>query len=130
MMNDRSILMNDKTKICWQNVPGIWPQIHRHARECFEDAACNVHDLPTNGKYAMVHVSPKEETMSEQKPSTVRWSLVLNDSSSLLDNFPRHFIDVYRHMDSTRFVAVFIYLEGANKAQYWAMRIFHRSNGI
>lgn len=108
------------------NEPGIWPIIAKHAKECFEDAACHVPDLPSDGKYAMVHVSSKEETMCEEKPSTLRWSLILNTDSSLLQDFPQHLVDIYRCMDNNTTVAVFINLKGANRSEYWAVRLFHR----
>ena len=108
------------------NEPGIWPKIARHARNCFDDAACHIQDLPKDGKYAMVHVASKEETMCEEKPSTMQWSLILNEKSPVLQSFPKHLIQRYVEMNGERHVAAFIHLKGANRAEYWGVVMFRK----
>lgn len=109
------------------NHAGVWKQIHAHAHECFLDASCHIVDLPPEGKYAMVHISSPEETMAKQRPSTMRWSLVINEDSAILSNFPKRLRDCYLHMNGQDRVAVFIHLQGPNtRTEYWGVHLFRK----
>lgn len=116
--------MNKKNSLL--NEPGIWPVIHKCARNCFSDASRHINDLPPLGRYALIHISQREETIREGPLSAIRWSLVIDDTSELLTLFPAWFIKAYREMDATCEVAVFIHIIGSERAQLWHAQIMKR----
>jgi len=115
-------------KFSLQNEPGIWDLVHKHAIACLNDAKHHINDLPL-GRYALIHVSSREETINPNPLSAVRWSLVMNDTSPLMLTFPTRFIKAYQDMDITQYVAVFIHIIGSGKAQLWNGVIFKRHEG-
>ena len=107
------------------NVPGVWPKMARYAQECLNDAQCHIGDFPL-GRFAMIHRATEQEIMSDTRPSAIRWSIAVDDSSELCLTFSQSVRNLFNKMDQNRYIIVHLHLTCWNQSMWVLTRLFRR----